>query len=707
MPRSLGTSVENSFIAGFKTEHSGLNFPENACKDVNNCVFSEMGEVFPRDGVDLEDGHVWRSIPVSTRDAIRVFNWTGAGENNDTSLVVNQIGSKLYVFEDNQDTPVSASSTYIEFNLDSYKVAGSPTTAEYPVSFSPGNGRLYIAHRYMQPFYLEYVTSTKSLVYRSLDIKIRDFKVFDDGFANDFEPPTSGTNKEHTYNLLNQGWTTSEINSWSAQNGSTQPAKSMLMWYFRQPDAGNGRGTYNYNPGFRKRFPLVGASLAPRGKFTMNAFYQDRSAISGVAGLDIVSSGVDRPSVVAFMNSRVFYGGVKASGYGATIYFSSVIRNTDNELFFYQRSDPTSEISYELLPNDGGSIVIPEAENIVALKPVKNFLLVFCSNGVWSISGSEGVGFTATDYSVEKLSDTPILQANSIIVVDNTPIWWNNDGIYAIQMSTGNTNVASLTKDSIQTYFDSIPNICKSHVVPAYNRLTSEVYWLFSSDEANPKDLDTILVFRTVTKAFYKHNITQYGNLKVKGLIVLHNRASNTSYESVYDILGDLVLDNTGEIVSTSVQNSFTSIDAAFPLFLIHNSSTDTVTFGNFVEDQMEDWFSSGNYQPFSADFETGYRVRGDALRKFQVSYINVYSRFLSDSSCKVSGLWDYGINEMSNRITTEQEVCVDDSRFSVNSRKLRIRGSGVTLQLRFRSVGNKRFRLVGWSAQEVVNDRA
>jgi len=704
MPRSLGTAIENNFTKGFLTEFSGLNFPENACVDVSNCVFTEFGEVLRRDSVDLEGDLIWRTVTgYSEGDSVVSYSWKSAGQSSDVNFLVFQVGSILHFFKDVKNSSLSDTSTYLTFDLDSYKVAGAPSTKSYPVCLSSGNNKLFIAHRYMQPRYIEFDEGTGTLSTTEISVQIRDFQVLEDGFDNAEEPLVS--NNEHLYNLYNQGWNSSLVAKWKASNYNQEPAKTMIPWYFRRPEAGNGRGNYDFLPANRIHFPILGTSLAPRGQYIYDAFDIDRSTVSGISGLEGKSCGYERPSTSCFMNSRIFFSGISYEGYGGSVYFSNILKDTSNEIFFYQRGDPTSETTYELLSNDGGIIVIPEIDRIVHMISTKAYLLLFCTNGIWAISGSEGVGFTATDYMIEKVSDVPALTSSSIISVEHSPLWWNNDGIYTVSVENTGLSVVSLTKSTIQSYYDNIPNASKRYAVPIFNRLTTEVSWFFSSDGDTPTVFDSWLSFRASTKAFYKSELTP-GTSSVVGVVNTTDRGVPKISEAVLDSLSDVVVDSSSGIVTVEV-NGNDNTDAVFTFFLVYDSDSGSISFANFIPDGVIDWVSDGNIVPFESYLVTGYRTRGDAIRKFQVQYINVFSRSVENSSCKMSGRWDYAIDEMSNGFTTEQEVCVNNPYRSVTWRKLRLRGTGYTLQLRFRSNGGAPFHLIGWSAQEVSNDKA
>ena len=97
-PNPRNVSVENNFVGGLKTEFTGLNFPENACTDTSNCVFSLIGDVTRRGGIDFEEDNVLQ--PINTASvAINSYRWRNAGGDGTTEILVEQVGSTINFFK--------------------------------------------------------------------------------------------------------------------------------------------------------------------------------------------------------------------------------------------------------------------------------------------------------------------------------------------------------------------------------------------------------------------------------------------------------------------------------------------------------------------------------------------------------------------------------------------------------------------------------
>src|SRR6185503_9270433 len=112
MPQQTTFSVENNFTRGLITESTGLNFPENACTDTDNCVFSVLGNVRSRDSLNFEQNHV--SLGINSDLAISTYLWRSVNGNGDLNFWVVQVGGALDFYVVNSDG--SALSTNVFHN---------------------------------------------------------------------------------------------------------------------------------------------------------------------------------------------------------------------------------------------------------------------------------------------------------------------------------------------------------------------------------------------------------------------------------------------------------------------------------------------------------------------------------------------------------------------------------------------------------------
>lgn len=666
MPRSLGTSVENNFIKGFVTEFSGLNFPENACTDALNVVFDNRGRVSRRRGFDFESGGVVSTLDDATNlvSAFTTYYWANVS-GTDRSFVVVQIGPIIHFYSVNTTTGQSSTSkSSYTLNLTSLST-GFGEVFSQKCQFAQGNASLFVAHPSIQPIVVRFDTNTNTFSTSTIDISIRDFKFLNKEITNEVQPAT--LTDLHKYDMYNQGWSDDTLATYFS-GVSKYPSRAELSWYYKEVAPGN----------IGKKNLYFGSSLGPRGFHILDAFDQTRSDyVPGIGTSYNLSSNGARPSTVAFMAGRVFFSGVPSDKFSNIIYFSKILKEQEDDLIFYQIADPTAETVNELQPSDGGYIIIPEAGNITKLVAIQGAMMVFATNGTWIITGSEGLGFTANDYTVQRASYLPFDSSDSVVIVEGVPIWWTSEGIYTAKISaTGaNVEIISISSPTIQTYYDSIPKVNKQAAIGCYNSLTKEVIWLYSTDADSPNKYTNILVFRANTQAFYKFKISEDSLVYFRSLVSIQEGDdvhdwSNVKFASVWGL------------------NQFTF------------SEMRSTAFKDFPSYGSTNWF----YDSF---FVTGYKARGEGQKKFQSEYVSIVSEASQLSSYFVKALWDYHYDlEQVTKRTIPQQVYIHKTNVSNVTRRLRVRGNGKILQMKFYSDTDKPFTCIGWATTESVNER-
>src|SRR5258707_1629657 len=242
MPQAASIAIENNFSKGLLTEVSGLNFPENACTETWNCDFSYVGESSRRRGFDFEDSFVTKNIDRNNK-VIRRYLWRNVAGDGSLTLVVVQVGDTLYFYKTNT---ASVSGGAISSTITLTSVAGAPTTETTECQFFDGNGLLFVIHPYIDPISVSYNTSTDTATATTLTLKIRDFEgATADALAVDNRPTSTlaGLTANHTYNLYNQGWNTTNLTTWDTSQ-TTMPSNADVMWRFVTStgdfDAGTG-----------------------------------------------------------------------------------------------------------------------------------------------------------------------------------------------------------------------------------------------------------------------------------------------------------------------------------------------------------------------------------------------------------------------------------------------------------------------------------
>lgn len=523
MARQQGGFVENQFIQGLISEATGFNFPDKAVTSTWNTRYEKTGEVVRRLGMAYEND-VMDVETLASGGACKSFLWRDAGAKGDQTFLVVQSGSRLLFFEPDTNGNFSGGAKDFFVPLVEYKAPQQTgNTSEKECSFAYGVGKLFVAHPYCDPFYISYDSDADDITVTRVTIYVRDTKGVDDGLAIGVHPKTL-TNL-HKYNLFNQGWydqptptgnddhndvTPSPLTTWYKICGKAYggyPSNGEAWWWFKTINK-EGKQTLNKSSKGHKNF---GNTEAPKGHYVMQAFDMDRSAASGISGLDRVTSNGARPACVAFFAGRVWWGGVNNENFFDTAYYSQIMEYPENAGKCYQKNDPTNESLSDLLDTDGGTIRVSGIGKITGFHVVGQALIIFGSNGVWTVTGSgaDGTGFVATSFAINRISSTGMLQNTSLVDVMGKPFWWNLDGIWTIGSSEGGggQSVQSLTMDTIKTYYQqTIPGPSRNFAQGAYNALKNTIQWLWRSDVAASVEdnykYDRILEFNISTGSF-------------------------------------------------------------------------------------------------------------------------------------------------------------------------------------------------------------
>lgn len=702
MPRQNVVAVENSFINGLVTEATGLNFPEAACTETYDCEFDIDGSVYRRLGFDFETNH---SVKVIDRDnyVINSYLWQNVAGDGNTTVVVLQVGNKLYFYETTGTGNFSGGAVASTVTLT--PVSGAPTTGEVEAQFSDGNGYLFVTHPYCDPMRISYDVASSTATATNITIKIRDFEgATADAYAVDTRPTATLAALEvnHKYNLYNQGWTTTNLTAWDTAQ-TTMPSNADVMWRFK-----DSSDNFDASNASIARI-TAGNTPAPKGHYILTLSNQDRDTASGLSLIAATTTSFYRPNTSAFFAGRVFYGGINYIGFNSNIYFTQIVERTEQYGFCYQTNDPTSENLFDILPSDGGVISIPEAGTIYKMFTVSGGLCVFAANGVWFITGSTGIGFTATDYTVQKIADISTISATSFVNVSGYPCWWNSEGIYIMSAQGNLPTIQSLTYDKFKTFYEDIPLSSKRFARGFYNKTDGQIRWLYRSTSTTPLtttyEFDRILNFNLRTKAFYPWTISD-SDVKMNGIISTELITHPVAINNVIDSSSNTVIDSLGNQVIAFTDSG--SEVAQFDKYIVSypdGSGSYNFTFADRSDDTYVDWYTYDTAGvDYTSYFITGYKLLGQAVRKFQSNYINIYSRIETPVSYNFQGIWDFSSTGDTGRWSSRQQVSHTDTDYSTAIRRLKVRGHGKALQFKVSSVAGEPFDIVGWSSLQTAN---
>lgn len=414
-----------------------------------------------------------------------------------------------------------------------------------------------------------------------------------------------------------------------------------------------------------------------------NFYIAEFQVFTDVEAADILTTN-ERPQTTEFFAGRVWYSGVQDRGFNGDIYFSQIVRDEKQYGKCYQNNDPTNESFSDLLADDGGLISIPEAGKIVKLFAIQGSIIVFATNGVWSISGSSESSFKADDFSVIKISGIGTQSPQSFVNVAGIPYYWGEEGIYRISFDGANAIVSSLSVNSlseqtIKEYITNLPIENKKNVKGAFDTLRNEVVWIYN-EETTPASQDryfNALVFNPVSNAFYTPwQIDTTATPKISGVVGFND--SNFEGTSRLKFL-----------ITTPV-----------------DVSNENITFAENTSTTYSDWadFATAEATPayeleYTSFFETGYRLDGEASKSFYSPYVISYLDNITNSSCSLQAQFDFTNSGNSGKWSRPQELYRSSlTNRDVNQSRLKMRGSGRSMQLRFEGSGKNPFSIIGWS---------
>ena len=591
MPQSLNQKAVNNFVKGLITEAGELTFPEGASVDELNCDLRRDGSRRRRLGAVYESNNAFSTFTLSDTEIVSTGDWVNVGGNADLEFLVLQKGSTLY-FYNKSALPYSAQIQTNSVDLTAYEYAGSSGSETAKCQFASLKGNLVVSSPAINTIAIEYYAGVFTVT--QISFEVRDFEWQGDTttYYNDAPSPS----QDRKYDAQNTGWNTGNGAPTDLTRRLTHP------WYAGKNSTGS------YDPAEWVKI-YGGTTLTGNGHYVLDFFTKNRASASGLSGLtkptDPESS---RFRCVESFAGRVFYAGLESSSNAGTILFSKLVDTVEDLGICHQQNDPTAEYESDLLDTDGGEIKIPDAIKIQKLYAYQNSLFVFAENGIWQISGVDGI-FRASTYSVNRVSRIGLLNPETFVAAEGVPFWWSRFGIHTLQTDpvSGQGNEQNLTLPTIQSFWDDIESAAKLKAVSTYDSINKRIYWAYPNDgEQVAAKLNNFLILDVPLQAFYPWKISdQTTNTDaVVGLAFYSSYGAGeleldvTSASGANDVLtasggtdvnaGSFVIGDE-YIIKTVGTTDFTSIGAASntvgELFVATGVGTTTtpVTAGNFV----------------------------------------------------------------------------------------------------------------------------
>ena len=556
-------------------------------------------------------------------------------------------------------------------------------------SFSSGEGFLLVVSEYVEPFYvtLSEEPAGNAVLY-PINIQVRDLTGVNDSLAVDEQPTT--LSDKHKYNLLNQGWDETKINTYHTSQ-TKYPSNSLIWWFGK-----NTSGDFDVTTLTKVYF---GSTPAPKGHYVLDYFYQDRTTASGVQDIDTIVK--DRYVCdVAFFAGRFFY--LTSS----TVLFSQIIKEDIRNIGkCYQDADPTSQTVSDIVATDGGEIIFQELGYGKAIKKFPLGLIVFGDKSVYSIQSTAGNTFTATQYQTQFVTHAGIAGGKSVVNAEDVLFYWSPQGIYQItvdQISGTQAIANSVSANTIQQWYNNLPEFSKENCVGAYDYANRRIVWVYPTDKDNLETHDGVLVYYLDFQAFIPSKISTTGG---KLLTVFETTIPSYIIPSIELYAGE---DEIGAGSDDVIVKDFgEEYGRNFSVcYLGYITSYDRLFFCDFSSREFID-FNTGFYNSYMLSYPITF---GSTFNKKYMPEIQCYflrteedeltnGSYLAPSSCYVRARWKWGENSDSHKWDITQEGYIRIPRFMnfryVNG-KIRIKGSGPAMQLMMESKDDNDFKLSG-----------
>ena len=522
------------------------------------------------------------------------------------------------------------------------------------------------------------------------------------------------------------------------------PSNSDIVHFGMMPDAADSPPADNFFARTLYDVPL-GNVEAPRGFFIIDALnrgtsrlsvYKDlmdrnplTTLVSSTIGLEVDVNTLPQDktptgaTVVTEFAGRVWYSGfsgevIDGDDYSpkldSYVMFSKLVEGTNDINKCYQAGDPTSEETPDLVDTDGGYLRISGAFGVLKMANLGSGLAVLAENGVWVILGTTtDAGFTPTGFQVSKVSNYPIASASSAVEVDNSLVYWSDDGIYVLAKDEfGAYSVNNLTQTTIQKFYDTIPYEDKVKASGNFDPYERKIRWVYGNNKE--------LVFDMNSSAFTKNSFSATD--------VLLTASVQTTPYSIGSYVQEVVV-NDVLVEADSVQVATTSdirdigLRTTKYLTITEGSfNTTNFTFSLYKDQLFKDWdtYTGGSGLDAEAYMITGYLSGGDHQREKQVPYLTTHFlqtesgldgdfELVNQSGCLITSQWDWTNSVNSNRwgrpfqaYRLNRHYIPEGGGFEngdyVLTTKNKLRGRGKVVSLLIKTEPLKDCQILGWS---------
>ncbi|MCW8983135.1 MAG: hypothetical protein OQK13_03740, partial [Gammaproteobacteria bacterium] len=599
------------------------------------------------------------------------------------------------------------------------------------------------------------------------NIKVRDIWGVDDPLKIDERPET--LSPQHAYNLANQGWkfyqarlvrdvgVQTETVTVVDDPGDPQSGTSTTIvvtddggWPSNADLVTYGISETDEDDRFKEKLYSTvpfGTTPAPKGaaivRLTNMGFDRfdfadrDRGFTDYLELSTLNDYAPSGPRSVATYAGRVFFAGFVESTTAvndkypqltSTIVFSRSVQTQEDIVKCYQAADPTT-LDSEIVDSDGGSLQLAGSGFIYKMVSTGRSLLVFASDGVWEIYSTDQL-FSATNYQVRKLTNVGCSSPNSVIVVENIPMYWTDYGIYALQPDQVSDSfvATNITASTIQSFYDKIDASSVRKSFGFYDKFDKKARWLYSStgnSEAGTETFDRELIFDSRLQSWYTNVYPTVDGKRLSGMVSLN---SFSEIEVQDDVISgeDNVLVGSDEVVVTG---TLPERGKRSYKYIVKDLNELDIAFYEFNQGDFKDY---GTVDA-EAVMITGPYTGGDSVRRKSSSYLTVQMRKtetgfqnvngavqpINPGSCIVETRWDWTDLAKAGKFNNPIEMYRHRRHYipsglsdeyedgnTVLTTKSRLRGSGRSLALKISSSPEKDLDLIGYNIQLTQNQK-
>lgn len=765
--KPIQRSEIKGFSKGLVTDINPIAGSVDTSSDESNFELHTDGTRSRRLGLDLESGGQyfetglgWSGVKLSSSNT---YLWEGADGNPENKFVVVQLGGVLRFFKQSEEFSNMVLAGQVELPA---------IPSESKIQFCNVEGYLGIANGSPNIGLIEFNPLTETFSYSSFRITIRDQfgiqETIEPRFEND-KQYRGPLNWQHYYNLYNQGWAIPR-KDWvygspppvdavflgSNKNvGLASPSNSDVLWSGIDQKPDSETSLENFEAFHYRQFEAItGAdTVAAKGYFLIDAFNrgssrltawinhknkytQTGSLVSGFNPPDDTTSG--GPTSLANHAGRIFYSGCRGSitdgderspNYNNYVFFSQLIKSKPDFSKCYQEGDPTSRESSDVVDTDGGFFVVSEAINIHSMYSMHDKLFMIAENGVWTVTGGSGYGFSATNYKVERISTFGGIPNRSFVEYGGMGFYWGWDGIYSISRNQmGEVTVENISKDVIDSFYSKIDDMSKMTCQGFVDKVRRQVRWVYTEGTLFEDGVSKELILDLKFNAFYPFTIARHPSNSSYMLSGVQLGDYSTEYV-IEDVnsLDQPVVAGTDQVIATI--STKVAVDSTVKYLVIRGFGTETfICFCQYSNKNFEDWKFTGDSADASAYIVTNTMTAGDFAIKKQVPYLlmafaetekgfNMDGTVNQESSCIGQFMWNFSHMARSNKWGREQQLYRKsrfyygdqdiDNGFTLNITKTKVRGLGRSFALKINTEPRKACHVYGWSLSLTGNNLA